>query len=52
VNVSDTFVILGAVLLTALLGYYFFGPKNRREAVDEDGVQNMGLPRVWLTPDL
>lgn len=52
-NVSDTFVILGAVLLTALLGYYFFGPKNRREAVVEDGVQNITITvKGGYSPDV
>ena len=52
-NVSDTFVNLGAVLLTALLGYYFFGPKNRREAVVEDGVQNITITvKGGYSPDV
>jgi Cu+-exporting ATPase len=38
-NGSDLLIVLGAVVLTALLGWYFFGPKRSHRAALEDGVQ-------------
>lgn len=35
----DVIVVVAAVLLTGLLGWYFFGPKRARRASVEEGVQ-------------
>ena len=52
-NGSDVLVILGAVLLTALLGYFFFGPKKQRSAVVKDGFQNVTITvKGGYSPDV
>ena len=38
-NGSDLLIVLGAAVLTALLGWYFFGAKRSHRAALEDGVQ-------------
>ena len=38
-SVSDVVTILGALLLTGLLAWYFFGPKKSRQAQMGEGVQ-------------
>ena len=52
-TVNDGLVILAAVVLTGLLGWYFFGPKKSRQADLEDGVQvvRVGV-KGGYSPDL
>jgi len=38
-SVSQIAILVGAVLLTGLLGWYFFGPKKSRQAELTDGAQ-------------
>ena len=38
-SVSDAGILAGAVILTGLLAWYFFGPKRSRQAELADGVQ-------------
>ncbi len=52
-NSTDILVVLVAAVLTALLGFYFFGPKKRRAAVVEDGVQNVTVTvKGGYSPDV
>ena len=38
-NGTDLLLVAGALVLTGLLGWYFFGPKRSHRAALEDGVQ-------------
>ncbi len=52
-TLNDGLIVLAAVVLTALLGWYFFGPKKSRKADLEDGVQvvRVGV-KGGYSPDL
>src|SRR5690625_3049163 len=52
-SVLDWSVIAGGVVLTALLVWYFFGPKKSRRAEVADGVQEVTVTvRGGYSPDL
>ena len=52
-NGSDILVVLIAAILTALLGFYFFGPKKRQAAVVEEGVQTVTITvKGGYSPDV
>ena len=38
-SVSDVVILVGALVVTGLMGWYFFGPKKSRQAELADGVQ-------------
>ncbi|MGH3679127.1 MAG: heavy metal translocating P-type ATPase [Natronosporangium sp.] len=42
-SAADAGVLAGAVALVALLGWYFFGPKQARQAEIRDGVQRVEI---------
>lgn len=50
---NDWLVVGAAVALTALLGWYFFGPKKSRRAEVADGVQEVTVTvKGGYSPDL
>ena len=53
-NGSDILVVLIAAILTALLGFYFFGPKKRQAAVVvKEGVQTVTITvKGGYSPDV
>ncbi|MBB1244298.1 heavy metal translocating P-type ATPase [Streptomyces durbertensis] len=51
-SAADVVVVVGAVVLTALLGWYFFGPRREGAARVEDGVQRVRVTvRGGYSPD-
>jgi Cu+-exporting ATPase len=52
-SVADSLIVLGAVVATASLGWYFFGPKKTHRASVEDGVQVLTVTvKGGYSPDL
>jgi len=52
-SVTDVATLAGAVVLTGLLGWYFFGPKTSRRAELADGVQVVKVTvKGGYTPDV
>jgi len=52
-DVGDVLTVIGAVSLTGLLGWFFFGPKKTRRADVEDGVQVLTVTvKGGYSPDL
>ncbi|UZJ25990.1 heavy metal translocating P-type ATPase [Rhodococcus antarcticus] len=50
---SEVLVVVGAVVLTGLLGWYFFGPKKSRHAELGDGVQSITVTvKGGYSPDV
>lgn len=52
-TLQDWLVIAGAVVATALMAWYFFGPKKARQAEETDGVQEVTvLVKGGYSPNL
>ncbi|HEY5181945.1 MAG TPA: cupredoxin domain-containing protein, partial [Dermatophilaceae bacterium] len=52
-NISDVVILLGALAVTGVMGWYFFGPKKSRRAELTEGVQVVGVTvKGGYSPDV
>ena len=52
-SVSEVLIVAGALVLTGLMGWFFFGPKKSRQAELADGVQIIGVTvKGGYSPDV
>jgi P-type Cu+ transporter len=52
-NISDVVILVGALAVTGVMGWYFFGPKKSRRAELTEGVQVVGVTvKGGYSPDV